>query len=105
LSCRRRAQFGDDALDLQGVPQHDGVGQQAETTRFVHDHLEVGGAELALVGEEQPSGQAVTGLAAVELGLDAEAERLVVQVAQDVAGFHQPAKGGERLGDAVGRAA
>lgn len=72
---------------------------------LVHDHLEVGRPELALVGEEQPSSQAVAGLAAVELGLDAQAERLVVQVAQDVAGFHQPAKGGERLGDAVGRAA
>jgi hypothetical protein len=33
---------------------------------------------VAADGEEQPSDQAVTGLAAVELGLDAQAERLVM---------------------------
>ena len=63
------AQLGDDALDLQGVPQHDGVGQQAEATGLVHDYLEIGGAELALIGEEQPPGQVVAGLAAVKLSL------------------------------------
>ena len=76
--CAAGAQFRDDALDLQGVPQHDGVGQQTETTGLVHDHLEIRGAELALIGEEQPSGQAVAGLAAVELGLNAQAQRLIV---------------------------
>src|SRR4051794_37326982 len=37
----------------------------------------------------------------VELGLDAQAERLVMQIAQNVAGLHQPAEGGERLGDTI----
>jgi hypothetical protein len=46
--CRAAgAQLGDDALDPQGVPQHDGVGQQAEATRLVHDHLEVVLSRLA----------------------------------------------------------
>jgi hypothetical protein len=77
--CRAAgAQFGDDALDLQRVPQNNGVGEQTEATGLVHDHLEVRGAELALVSEEQPSGQAMTGLATVKLGLDAQAERLVM---------------------------
>ncbi len=48
----------------------------------------VGGAELALADEEQPYGQAVTGLAAGELGLDTQAKRLVMQV-QDIAGLHR----------------
>jgi hypothetical protein len=47
----------------------------------------------------------VAGLAAVELDVDAPTERLIVQVAQDVASFHQPTESGERLGDAVGGAA
>src|SRR3954447_12829025 len=90
-------QFRNDALDLQGVPQHHSVGQQAEATGLVHDHFEVGGAELALIGEEQPPGQTMASLSAVELGLDAQAQRSIVQVAQDVAGLYQSTKSGERL--------
>ena len=68
------------------VPQHDGVGEQAEAACLFHDHLEAGGAELTLVGKEQALSQAVAGLAAVELGLDAQAQRLIVQIAQDYCG-------------------
>ena len=95
------AQLGDDALHLQGVPQHHRVRQQPEAAGFVHDRFVVAGAEFALIGEEQPAGQAVPGLTTVELGLDARAERRVVQVAQDVAGFDQTAERGQGLGDTV----
>ena len=87
-------QVGDDALHLHRVPQHRRVRQQAQATGLVHHHLVIAGAELALVGEEQPTGQGVAGFAAVELGLDQPAERRVVQVAQDVARLDQPAERG-----------
>src|SRR3954470_13750890 len=41
--------------------------------------------KFALIGEEQPPGQTMASLSAVELGLDAQAQRSIVQVAQDVA--------------------
>ena len=99
------AQFGNDALHLQGVPQNHDVRQQAETGRLVHDCFVVVGAELALVGEEQPACQGMTGLSAVQLGLDQSAEWRVVKVAQDVACLDQPAERGQRLGYAVAGAA
>ena len=43
----------------------------------------------------------MAGLAAIELGLDAQTERFIMQVAQDVAGLHQSSESGKRLGDTV----
>ena len=79
------ARFRDDAFDLQGVPRDDGVGEQAEATGLVHVHLEIRGAELTLVSEEQRSGQAMRGLAAVELGLDCASGRTSLRVATTMA--------------------
>ena len=43
---------------------------KAEAAGLVHDLLVVAGAECALVGEEQPFGEDVAELAAVQLELD-----------------------------------
>ena len=41
------------------------------------------------------------GFAPVELGLDAQTKRLIVQVTQDITGFHQPTQGRECLSDTI----
>ena len=97
-------QLSDDAVDVDGVPNEHGIGKQAQATRLVHDLLVVASTERALVGEEQPSGETMAKLAAVKLKVDATTQWLVLDVAQDVKGLDRPAQGGERFGDAVGRA-
>ena len=57
-----------------------------------------------MVGEEQPFGQRVAELAAVELELDRPAKRLLMNVAENVEGLGEAAKSGQRLGDPVRRA-
>ena len=64
-------------LDLQGVPQDNGVGEQTEATGLVHIMSKVGGRNSPW-SAKLPSGQAMTALATVQLGLDAQAERLVM---------------------------
>ena len=68
--------------DLHGVPHQHGVGQKAQAARLVHDLRVVAGAEGALVGEEQPFGEAVAVLASIELEVDDAPESLVMDVAQ-----------------------
>lgn len=94
----------DDAVDVDRIPDEHGIREEAEATRLVHDFLVVPEAECALVGEEQPFGKRVTELAAVELKLNRPAERLLVNVAEDVDGLNEAAKSRERLGDPIGRA-
>jgi len=97
------AELRDDAGDMDRVPDQHGVGQQAEAARLVHDLLVVAGPEVALIGEEQPLGQDVAKLPAVQLQLNGLAQRRLVNVAQDVDGFDQAAERGQRLGEPVGR--
>jgi hypothetical protein len=84
------------------VPDEHGIRQEAEATRLVHNFLIVPKAEGALIGEEQPLGERVAELAAVELELNRPAERLLVNVAKDVDGLGEAAKSCERLGDPIG---
>ena len=57
-----------------------------------------------MVGKEQPLGQDVPALAPIELELDRPAERLLVDVPEDVGGLGRASQGGQCLGDAIGRA-
>src|SRR5271169_3403250 len=91
-----------DAAHVYGVPDQHGIGEQAEAAGLVHDLLVVAGAEVALVGEEDPSGEDVAELTAVELQLDGLAQRLLVDVAQDLDGLDQTPELGQRIGQTVG---
>jgi hypothetical protein len=73
-------QLGDDAVDVDGVPDQHGVGQQTETAGLVHHLLVVADPEGTLIGEEQPFCEDVAELAAIELELDSPAERLLLDV-------------------------
>jgi hypothetical protein len=54
----------DDSGNLERVPYQDGVGDQAQAARFVHDLLVIPGAEFSLVGEKDPACQTVPSRAA-----------------------------------------
>ena len=69
---------------------------------LVHDLLIIAGAQIALVRKENPLREDVAEFAAIELQLDGLAERLLMNVAQDVDGLDQPAEMAERAGEAVG---
>ena len=81
------------------VPQHGGIGQQAEAACLVHDLLVVADAELAPVGEEQPARERVPGFAAVEQERNRAPHRLVGDVAQDEDRLARAAQDGQRLRD------
>ena len=91
-----------DAAHVHGVPDQHGIREQAEAAGLVHDLLVVAGAEVALVGEKDPSGEDVAKLAAVELQLDGLAQLLFVDVAQDMDGLDQAPELGQCTGQTVG---
>lgn len=45
-------QAADDLGYMHGVPDQDGIGQQAQATGLVHDLGEIAGTELPLVGKK-----------------------------------------------------
>src|SRR5271165_5224539 len=96
------AELPGDAAHVHGVPDQHGIGEQAEAAGLVHDLLVVAGAEVALVGEKDPSGEDVAELAAVELQLYGLAQRLLVDVAQDMDGLDQAPELGQCIGQTVG---
>ena len=96
-----RPELIDDARDMDGVPDQDGIGEQAEAAGLVHHLLVVAGAEAAPVGEEQRLGEDVAEFAAVELQLDGVAQIFFLNVAQDVQRLHQPPELAQRAGKTV----
>src|ERR1700756_2168084 len=87
---------------MDSVPDQDGVGQQAEAARLIHDLLVIAGAEGAVVGEEQPLGQGMAEFTAIELKLDCPAKWFLIDIAEDVDGLAEAPQGDQRLGDAIG---
>ncbi len=62
--------MGQGGVHVAGVPQHDGVQDQAEGAQLVFLALPVGLAELAAGAVEDLAGQAVAGLLQIELAAD-----------------------------------
>jgi len=100
----RSAQALDDLADAHRIPNQDGIGEQAQATRLVHDLVQIAGTELAAIGEEEAAGhQVVPMIPAVQLQLHAPAHFFIVNVAQNVNGLDHPPKSGQGLGEAVRR--
>jgi hypothetical protein len=57
--------FIDDLLNLECVPHQDGIRDQAQATRLIHDFLVVAFSELALIGKKQPPAKTLPVFAAV----------------------------------------
>ena len=47
-----RPQLFYDAIDFDGIPIQDRVGDQAQTTCFIHDLLVIAGRKFSLVGKK-----------------------------------------------------
>jgi len=58
-----------DLVDLDGIPVQDSIGNQTQTTRFVHDLFVIARRKFTLVGKENPAGQFMPIFALVELEL------------------------------------
>jgi len=54
-------------INLYGVPIQDRVGDETQTTGFIHNLLVVTSGELTLVGKENPAGQFMSIFAFVQL--------------------------------------
>jgi hypothetical protein len=65
-----------DLRHMQCIPNQDGVGDQAQATRLVHDFLVIADAELALVGKEDSPRQAVPGIRPDSTGVARDALNL-----------------------------
>jgi hypothetical protein len=60
--------LGNDLSDALAVPNQDGIREEAEAARLIHDLFQIARAEFSPIGEKQaPGDQIVTGFASVEL--------------------------------------
>src|SRR4051812_42118858 len=93
---------GHDLSHLDGIPYQDGIRQQAQTARLIHDFLQIARSELAPVGEKEPLSQDVPVLSSIQLQLYTPPKIFFLDVTQDVDSLDDPTKRGERLGEAIG---
>ena len=56
-----------DLLHVDGVPDHDGMGEHTQATGLVHDFVNVAITELAPIGKEEPPGEDVAVLSPIQL--------------------------------------
>ena len=90
-----------DLLHVHGVPQQHAVGEQRQAPgRFGLGCLLLA-ADNAFAAKPQPSAQRMQFFALVELGVDALAQGLTLQVAQNEAGLDELAVGLQHVGQVV----
>jgi hypothetical protein len=80
---------------VAGVPQHDGVDDEAEGAELVFLAFAVALAQLPALAVEDGPGEGMSALGPVELGQDAPAVGLVVEVGEQVEGLGDPAELGD----------
>jgi hypothetical protein len=59
------AQAADDLGYMHGVPDQDGIGQQAQATGRIHDLGQIAGTEIPLVSDKYVSGYPLAMLATI----------------------------------------
>ena len=62
--------FLNNAVNLEGIPIKHSIGNQAQTTRFVHDLLVLTSGKFPLVTKENTTRKAMAILALIELELN-----------------------------------
>jgi hypothetical protein len=89
----RRSQLPNDVADGDGIPDQNGIGEQAQTAGLVHDFLVVTGAKLTAIGEEQPASQFMPRFASIELQLHSPSDSdLLARNFSDRTGIRHPAR-------------
>jgi len=81
------AQLVEGCVLVSGVPEHDGVDDEAEGAELVFLSFSVALPELPPLAVEYRAGEGVAALGAVELGQDSASVGLVVEVGKQVKGF------------------
>ena len=76
-----KPQLGDHFLHIPGIPDHDQVGKQVQAAHGFLLLLVLLAAQGPVAAEPEPAAQRVQLLAFVELGVDAPAQGLALQVA------------------------
>jgi len=88
-------ELGQGGVEVAGVPQHDGIEDEAKRTELVFLAFAVALAQLAALTVEDLAGESMAGFDAVELGEDAPPVGLVVEVGKQVEGLGDPAEFGD----------
>jgi hypothetical protein len=81
-----RPQLGDQPRYMDGILHEHGVGQQTEARRLIHDLFIIAGLKRPLIGEKEAAGELVSSFPPVHLELHSAAERLVVDIPQEIHG-------------------
>ncbi len=97
----RCSQLPNDVADGDGVPDQNGIGEQAQTAGLVHDFLVITGAKLTAIGEEQPASQFMPRFASIELQLHSPSNVLLVDIAKYEDRLDDPAQGAQRFIDSI----
>ena len=77
----------DDATHVDGVPHQDGVAQETQTARLVHNLFIVSRLKRPLIGKKEAASQLMPKLAPVELALDTMAQVRILDIAEDYVEF------------------
>jgi len=88
-------ELGQGGVEIAGVPQDDGIEDEAKRTELAFLAFAVALAQLAALTVEDLAGDSMAGFDAVELGEDAPPVGLVVEVGKQVEGLGDPAEFGD----------
>src|SRR3954452_18036492 len=77
-------------VHIDGVPQDDGVGDQAKSTELVLLPFAIALPQLAALAVKNDAGELVASFTAIELDEDAAAVRLVIDISQQVERLDDP---------------
>jgi hypothetical protein len=86
----------DSRLHVNGVPMYDGIEGEAKAAQLLLLALLERASDFAALAVVDTAGEAVTPFRVIELGQDAPAERLIVDVAHDVDCLSNPADFGQQ---------
>lgn len=92
----------DRRADVDGIPEHDDVEDEAERTELLFLVLSAGLADLTTLAMADDPGQAMPVFVAIELGENAAAFALVVDIAEQVQGLDDAAQIAERFREGRG---
>jgi hypothetical protein len=96
---------GEGSIEVDGVPQDDGVYDESERAELVFLSVSVAPPEFAAVAVADITGEGVAGLASVEGYEDGAPVFFAVDVGEQVEGFRYATELGERRGEPAGAGA